>query len=194
MKRLLFLLALVLLAVSLTGCASNKSGYYAAVEAAHKHMTEVARMRADVEKARANSLYSLAQGGSETSRVAAAMALAFSGQGGGGDQWPQAMMPQEPQSEALQWFTAAAPLAGSLGQGWFSYRGAVKGAEFARDIALSTNEAFANMGSSIANTATGAYPFIGATYGGDATITGGDIWGSGSTWTRGNINTNQSPQ
>jgi hypothetical protein len=168
-----FLVALAATAV-LAGCASTREMYYGSIDSANARAVEIADTRAQAEIARINALVQIAQNGSETSRVAAAMALAFSGQNAAGV--PRPIAPQIPQNEALQWAQVLVPAATALAGGYFSYRQATTTAGYSRDVAISTNESFVTMGrtigdtgvtlgQAISDTAVSAYPFMGDTYG-----------------------------
>jgi hypothetical protein len=146
-----------LMLLGLSGCTTSRD-YYDAVDRANLRATDLATAQARAETARIEALSRLAQDGDATARVAAAMALAFTGQGA---RMPQVAVPQQATGEALQWASVLTqPLTLGL-TSYFSYRQGVRQIDASRDIALSTNDTMLGFGDLISTTGTGAYPWIG---------------------------------
>lgn len=132
----LFILALVFL----TGCASTDYDSYA------KAQGDIARANAEAQRARYDALSKVAETGSESSRIAAVMALAFSS-GTGSQAVQQVQAPQA--SAALQWAQVLVPSITNIAGLHYASRASIASAESAATVAKSTNEAFVGIAGKI---------------------------------------------
>lgn len=96
-------LAIVVLAVFVTGCASSSSQYYEAVQ-------KTAEANALAHQAKFDALSKIAESGDGQAASAAVMALALTN--------TQSIQPMPQQSEALQWASVLASPVTSLGMMW----------------------------------------------------------------------------
>lgn len=136
MKRLLIT---AVLAVSLTGCATNDYVTYAKAQAA----VETAKHNADAAKYRA--MADIASSGTEASKVAAVMAMAMGGnaqQSNTGMQAPQA-------SQALQWAQVLVPGLTQVAGIAANMRVGIVQSDNSARVAVSTNDAFTNISGKI---------------------------------------------
>lgn len=133
-------LALITIAIALTGCATNDYDAYAKAQA------DVARARADADTARYNALSQIAQSGTESARVAAVMALALGGNGNS-QAVSQVQAPQN--SQALQWVQALVPSLTSIAGMHYASRSAIAAADASSRISESTNAAFVGIAGKI---------------------------------------------
>ena len=150
----------------LTGCASQDYALYvettAKIDAAlsASRSTEViAKHNADAAKYKA--LSDIAASGPETAKIAAVMALAL------GDKAAPALAPEvhkqlqaPPPDRALQWASVLVPsLTQIVGMG-YNYRAMETQSNNARDVAVSTNQAFVGMNTGTKDTAAAGYTAI----------------------------------
>ena len=123
----------LIIAIALSGCATNDYDAYAKAQA------DVARARADADTARYNALSKIAETGTDSSRVAAVMAIALgnvaSQSGGQGIAAP-------PQSNALAWASILVPSLTNVAGMAFNARVAIANADNNARISESTNSAF----------------------------------------------------
>ena len=135
--KILVLLFCALLA--LTGCASGDYQAYGQAQAA------VAQAKANADTARYQALSKIAESGTESSRIAAVMALAL----GNGSQ-SQATQIAAPQPDrALAWASVLAPSLTSIASMHYASRTALASAESAARVSESTNSAFVGIASKI---------------------------------------------
>lgn len=148
MNKTILLLVAIFVAAVTSGCASQ-GGYYAAVQASNQAQIEIAKARAQADEARYRALADVANTGDPSARVAVAMALAL----GGGDAKPaagaQAVAPVPMRSEALEWASILAPTLTNVGLGIVNAATVRHQASMTRDIAVSTNATFGQLGASI---------------------------------------------
>lgn len=141
----------ILAAVLMVGCASSSNlDYYRAVDASNLRAAEIARGNSDVEVTRINALSSMASSDDPVTRTAAIMALAFSGNVQSNAQSSVAV-PQKPVNEALQWASILVPSLTNLGMGAFVWDNQKTQTLAQRDITMSTNQSFVDLGNSIGN-------------------------------------------
>ena len=114
-------LAIVVLAVFVTGCASTNSEYYAAVQ-------KTAEANAMANKAKFDALSAIASSGDGQAASAAVMALALT--------QTQTVTPIPQQSEALQWASILATPVTSLGMMWMQADSAKTMARYNADVDL----------------------------------------------------------
>ena len=114
-------LAIVVLAVFVTGCASSSSQYYEAVQ-------KTAEANALAHKAKFEALSKIAASGDGQAASAAVMALALTN--------TQSIQPMPQQSEALQWASVLAAPVSSLGMMWIQADSAKKMAEYNSQVDL----------------------------------------------------------
>jgi len=134
------------LVLPLVGCASYGE-YYSSVDAANTRQVEAQRAFAESEAIRYQALMRIAETGNDTAKVAATMALAFSGQQGSR---VQMAVPSAPQNEALQWASILVP---GITQGLSIYHNAKLGmrqSDNATALGLNTNYTFGQFASEIA--------------------------------------------
>lgn len=136
--KILALLFLTLLA--LTGCSTTND--YAAYG---KAQSDVAQAKAQADTARYNALAQIAQSGTESSRIAAVMALAL----GNGSQSQATQIAAPQPSQALQWAQVLAPSLTSIASMHYASRTALASAESAARVSESTNSAFVGIASKI---------------------------------------------
>ena len=115
-------LAIVVLAVFVTGCASSSSQYYEAVQ-------KTAEANALAHQAKFDALSKIAASGDGQAASAAVMALALTN--------TQSIQPIPQQSEALQWASVLATPVTSLGMMWMQADSAKTMARYARALASS---------------------------------------------------------
>jgi len=148
---ILKILVLLVVAVFTAGCASSGNlDYYRAVDASNLRAAEIARGNSDVEVARINALSSLSSSEDPVTRTAAVMAIAFSGQMQP-IQGTSVAVPEKPVNEALQWASILVPSLTNLGMGAFVWDNQKTQTIAQRDITLSTNQSFVDLGSTIGN-------------------------------------------
>lgn len=135
MKRL----ALPLLILAITGCATGQYDAYA------KAQGDIARYKADAEVARFKALALIAGSDSESARIAAVMAIAMGGNAG----TAQAQQIAAPQNEALQWASILVPGLTSVAGMYYSNRSAMSAADASARVSESTNTAFTAMAGKI---------------------------------------------
>lgn len=103
--------------------------------------------KSNAEKARFEALAAIAKDGSDASRIAATMALAFGGAGGATASQPQIQAPQS--SSALQWAQVLMPSVTQLYSISQSTRLGMSQSENATRVAESTNNAFVGIAGKI---------------------------------------------
>lgn len=129
----------IILALALTGCATQDYKAYADAQAAS------AQAKAQADTARYAALSKIAETGTESARVAAVMALAI-----GNQQAPAGQQIAAPQpSQALQWAQVLAPSITSIASMHYSSRASMASAESAARVSESTNAAFVGIASKI---------------------------------------------
>lgn len=138
MKTLTILFCALLLA--LTGCSTTND--YAAYG---KAQSDVAQAKSQADTARYNALAQIAQSGTESSRIAAVMALAL----GNGSQSQATQIAAPQPSQALQWAQVLAPSLTSIASMHYASRTALASAESAARVSESTNSAFVGIASKI---------------------------------------------
>jgi hypothetical protein len=114
-------LAIVVLAVFVTGCASTNSEYYEAVQ-------KTAEANAMANKAKFDALSAIASSGDGQAASAAVMALALT--------QTQNVAPMPQQSQALQWASILATPVTSLGMMWMQADSAKTMARYSADVDL----------------------------------------------------------
>lgn len=137
---------LMIAAALLTGCA-NYGEYYKSVSESNAHQTAIVRAHAEAEAVRYQALMRIAESGDATAKVAATMALAFSGQQG---RPSQAAVAVQPQNEALQWASIIVPGATQGLMGYYSMRTNMRSSDNALLQSLSADQVMLGMGSLIA--------------------------------------------
>ena len=136
MKTLALLFCALL---ALTGCASGDYQAYGQAQAA------VAQAKANADTARYQALSKIAESGTESSRIAALMALAL----GNGSQSQATQIAAPQPSQALQWAQVLAPSLTSIASMHYASRTALASAESAARVSESTNSAFVGIASKI---------------------------------------------
>jgi outer membrane murein-binding lipoprotein Lpp len=177
MKRVV---AMLICSVALlAGCAGN-GDYYRSIDQANKLNADVARAQAEAQAARYAALGTIAAGsGDAQTKLAAVMALAL-GTSGQAAPANTSMVPAAPQpSQALQWASILLPTVGQLGTGYYGMRTSITASNNARDLGISTNQAFTALGGSIATAGAAGYPFVQASTTIN-TASGGSVAGGGS--------------
>lgn len=174
MKSLLA--ALVLLLAS--GCASLDKNYAAYLAGTQS----VAVANAEAHKARALAIAKSAEGGGEGARTAAMFALAMM-------PMPQVHVAPPPENEWMALTKAIFPPLAYLTGIYISSDAAKHSATMSRDVAISSNQAFASMGNSIATAGAAGYPFVQAPQP-NQTFSGTGVWGSGTYTATTNTNSN----
>lgn len=114
-------LALLLAVLAVTGCASNSSQYYEAVQ-------KTAEANALASKAKFDALSAIAAAGDGQAASAAVMALALTQTSG--------VTPIPQQSEALQWASILAAPVSNLGMMWLQTDSTKAMAKYSRDVDL----------------------------------------------------------
>lgn len=117
MKRL----GLILAVLAVTGCASNSSQYYEAVQ-------KTAEANALASKAKFDALSAIASSGDGQAASAAVMALALT--------QTSSVTPIPQQSEALQWASILAAPVSNLGMMWLQTDSTKAMAKYSRDVDL----------------------------------------------------------
>lgn len=147
-KILSALSAAALLAAA--GCATTDKNYAAALAATQA----IASAQSQAQQERFRQMGTIAASSTDpAARAVAVMAMAMI-------QTPQVSVPPLPESEALKWASVVVPSLTSVGMGYFTYRLGATQSNNQRDVALSTNGAFASMGQSIATAGTYGYGFV----------------------------------
>lgn len=136
MKTLIILFCALL---ALTGCASGDYQAYGQAQAA------VAQAKANADTARYQALSKIAESGTESSRIAAVMALAL----GNGSQTQATQIAAPQPSQALQWAQVLAPSLTSIASMHYASRTALASADSAARVSESTNSAFVGIASKI---------------------------------------------
>lgn len=149
-RRLSLAFTLALTSVLSVGCATN-SEYFAAVDLANQRAAEIAESRSQAYSDRVRALAELAASDDPATRTAAAMALAFSEMG----ETPELIVPNAPESRALQWASVLASPLTNLGIAYIGHRTSRQQIAANRDISLSTNESFVEMNRSGLNAVQG---------------------------------------
>ena len=121
------------LAVALTGCATTEYESYAKAQA------DVAKSRADADTARYNALSKIAETGTDSSKIAAVMALAL---GGNQTQATGNSISAPQPNAALQWASILVPSLTNVAGMVINGRVAMANADNNARIAESTNSAF----------------------------------------------------
>ena len=137
-------LVLTLAAALITGC-STAGDYYKSVDNSNARNVEMVQAHAQAEAARYQALARIAESGDAASRVAAAMALALSGQG----LRVQAAVAQPQQNEALQWASVLVP---GVTQGlgiYYSAKTSINASDNATALGINTNATFGRFASEI---------------------------------------------
>jgi PBP1b-binding outer membrane lipoprotein LpoB len=150
------LIAIILCAVALTGCATNSE--YAAYADAHK-------AQAAAQTARFQALADIAKQGDTTAKVAAVMSL----QMGGGQQNAQINAPKNWADYAMQWTGLLLPTVGQIYTVNKQTSLGMRQSDNATALGISTNNAFVGMASQIQAPAANV-----------TTIGGNGVIGSGS--------------
>ena len=137
-----FILTITLAAVlTLSGCASDKD-YKAYADS----NTAVATARANAETARYTALSKIAETGTESSKIAAVMALAL----GNNTTSANIQSIQAPQSsQALQWAQVLVPSITNIAGLHYASKNALAAADAATRVSESTNAAFVGISSKI---------------------------------------------
>jgi hypothetical protein len=161
MKKTVLLTAILL---ALGGCANVEYQQYLATQSkmdsaaqASRSAEAVARYNADAAKYKAMS--DIAATGSESSKVAAVMAIALGNQSANNapvqQQTPVLQAP--PTNQALQWASILVPSLTNVVGMKYNYMTAQTQSNNAAAVAISTNSTFASMGTSLQNTASSGY-------------------------------------
>jgi hypothetical protein len=164
MKRLLISLTLLFAA----GCSSTDKNY-ALMLAAYQSSTQAT---AAARQEQVRQMGAIAQSGDPTSKAVAVMAMAMI-------QMPLMDVPRPPESEALKWASIIVPSVANLGMGYFAYQAGAIASNNQRDVAISTNQAFAGMGAQIAAAGVAGYQFVQAPQP-NMILSGTGVLGSGS--------------
>lgn len=135
MKKLLVILALV----GLTGCATNDYKLYAQAQA------QVATAKANAEGERFKALSNIATNGTESSKIAAVMALAL---GNNGQSNAPALAAPAP-NEALQWASILVPSLTNIAGMHYNSKVSMATIDTNARIAESTNSTFSSIASKI---------------------------------------------
>ena len=131
----------ILLALALTGCASTEYSEYA------KAQGEIARAKSDADTARYQALSKVAETGSEGARIAAVMALAFSGSGTNTQAVQTVQAPQA--SSALQWASILVPSLTNIAGMHYASKANIAATESAARVSESTTAAFVGIAGKI---------------------------------------------
>jgi hypothetical protein len=130
----------IILALALTGCASTDYDAYA------KAQGEIARAKSEADTARYSALSKIAEGGTDSARIAAVMALAL---GGGSQSQPVQAVQAPAASQALQWASILVPSITTLASINANMRIGLANADNSARIAESTNSTFLGVASKI---------------------------------------------
>ena len=149
------LIAIILCALALTGCATKEYQAYA----------EVHKAQAAAQTARFQALADIARQGDTTAKVAAVMSLQM---GGGGQQSQQVIAPKSWADHALQWTGLLLPTVGQIYTINKQTGLGMRQSDNATALGISTNAAFVGMASKIQAPAA------------NMTISGSGVIGSGS--------------
>lgn len=131
-------LAVLAIAIGLTGCATNDYKLYADTQ------TKIAQANRDAEIARYQALAKIAETGDSASKVAAVISLNMSG-GGAGPRQVAVNPPQTIGDKALQWTSVLLPSVTSLYGISANRQVAITQSNNAAAVAQSTNNTFASM-------------------------------------------------
>ena len=137
-------LLITLCTAALAGC-STAGDYYKSVDASNTHNVQLVKAHAEAEAVRYQALMRIAESGDTTAKVAAAMALALSGQG----LKVQAAVAQPVPSEALQWASILVP---GVTQGlgiYYNTRANINANNNATALGINTNQMFGQFASEI---------------------------------------------
>lgn len=140
---------LLLVLLLLAGCASTDKNYAAYLAG----QQAIAVQQAEAQKAKYAAIAKGMETGTDTAKAVGMMALAMA-------QTPMINVAPPPESDALKWAAVIMPSITNLGMGYYTYAAGKANSNAQRDIAMSTNSAFASMGGSIATAGTAGYPFI----------------------------------
>jgi len=149
------LIAIILCALALTGCATKEYQAYA----------EVHKAQAAAQTARFQALADIARQGDTTAKVAAVMSLQM---GGGGQQNQQVIDPKSWADHALQWTGLLLPTVGQIYTINKQTGLGMRQSDNATALGISTNAAFVSMASKIQAPAA------------NMTISGSGVIGAGS--------------
>ena len=149
------LIAIILCALALTGCATKEYQAYA----------EVHKAQAAAQTARFQALADIARQGDTTAKVAAVMSLQL---GGGSQQNQQVVAPKSWSDHALQWTGLLLPTVGQIYTINKQTGLGMRQSDNATALGISTNAAFVGMASKIQAPAA------------NMTISGSGVIGSGS--------------
>ena len=133
------LVALVVAAVGLVGCASNDYRLYAETQA------KIAQANRDAEIARYQALAKIAETGDSASRVAAVISLNIAGAGGPGPRQLPVNPPQTFGDKALQWTSVLLPSVTQMYGISANRQVAITQGNNQAAVAQSTNNTFASM-------------------------------------------------
>lgn len=107
------LIALAIVSVALTGCASKLGEYYVAVDNANSRKTEIEIARQATELARIQALSAAAISADPAARASAVMALALSGAASSAPSRDSVMVkpdaPRDPSDTVLKWASLLVP-------------------------------------------------------------------------------------
>ena len=159
------LIAIILCALALTGCATKEYQAYAEVHKAH----------AQAQAARFQALADIARQGDTTAKVAAVMSLQM---GGGGQQSQQVAAPKSWADHALQWTGLLLPTIGQVYTINKQTGLGMRQSDNAKALGISTNQAFVDIASKIQAPAA------------NMTLSGSGVLGSGSYSIGANSGTN----
>lgn len=156
--------AVMIAAVAATGCASP-GDYYASVQRTNDANLEIARVRAEADKARWMALGQIAASGDNTAKAVASVALAMGG--GQGGQATQAIAPQQAQDPALAWASVIVPTGGQVALRAIDASLGKVQALANRDVAVANAQGMVSLGtagvSGVTTTATAGLTAQGAT-------------------------------
>src|ERR1035437_2068918 len=136
-----YLILILVSALALMGCASPDYAKYAEANQA----IETARHNADAAKWQA--MADIAAQGDSSAKVGAVMAMAMGGQGSAAS--GNGLRAPEP-NQALQWASILVPSLTQVAGMRYQYLSSTVQSNNARDVAVSTNQTFGNLGASIA--------------------------------------------
>lgn len=153
---------LMMLAAALAGCGTT-GDYYAAVESANKYQYEIVKARAQAEAIRYDMLKQIADGGDATSKVAAAMGLAFAGMQAAPPQQGGAIVPEKPQDKVLQWAQVLTGPVTQFGLGLLNVKQQMHTSDNARDVSINTNGMMLGFGQAIQAGSTHGYQYVNPT-------------------------------
>jgi len=185
------LVASVLAAFAMSGCATNYDKYLAQVSELNKQQAETAQLRLAAVRSDNDAIARLAEGGSDAVKVAAAMSIAMqnvvAASGGGGNHGQTAIIPAPPKDPMESFLQVVGVVVPSAVQAVGIYKNAavaMRQSDNATTVAVATNQAFEHIatGGFTALASVNPQPNITMNAGGDA------VNGTGNSTTHRNCN------